>query len=115
MILIPSSLLSLLSQLTTPQGVPHTAILTSSSSGSIISSHSVPVQDPLFPKATYQDDEGLADEERVGMYAALAVGTWNEQRGTGTSTGRDPLMLETEVSLNSFPLLFEARTHLSIM
>lgn len=75
----------------------------------------MPVQDPLFPKATYQDDEGLADEERVGMYAALAVGTWNEQRGTGTSNGRDPLMLETEVSLNSFPLLFEARTHLSIM
>lgn len=108
MILIPSSLLSLLSQLTTPQGVPHTAILTSSSSGSIISSHSVPVQDPLFPKASYQDDEGLADEERVGMYAALAVGTWNEQRGPGGAS-RDPLMLETEVISHAISLDLSTR------
>ncbi|GAA5886535.1 hypothetical protein JCM16303_006601 [Sporobolomyces ruberrimus] len=118
MILIPSALHSLLTQLTCREGAPHTAILTSSaqSGGSIISSHSVPPSQIIEPfqkpyragldRPDREDHEGEEEEEdgddeevRVGMYAALAVGTWNEQRGNTQVSSRsvEPLTLETEV------------------
>ena len=115
MILIPSALHSLLSQLVSSSGIPHTSILTSSaksSGGSIISYSSVPPSEitspfprPPGPPPLDEEDgeeEGEDEEEtRVGMYAALAVGTWNEQRSSAQSSGselREPLTLETEVS-----------------
>ncbi|GAA5906264.1 uncharacterized protein JCM6883_005496 [Sporobolomyces salmoneus] len=113
MILIPSALHSFLSQLTSSTGIPHTAILTSSplsslsSGGSIISYHSLPASDIVepFPKPylpglesteSGEEEDEAEEEVRVGMYAALAVGTWGEQRGQGEDR-REPLTLETEV------------------
>ncbi|GAA5838426.1 hypothetical protein JCM3766R1_005542 [Sporobolomyces carnicolor] len=119
MILIPSALRAFLSQLTCAEGVPHTAILTSSpetSGGSIISYYSVRPRAIAYPfprpssaprldlecddedeaAEDDDDDEGQGEEEaRVGMYAALAVGTWSEQRADEPSP--EPLTLETEV------------------
>ncbi|GAA5946155.1 hypothetical protein JCM3765_000138 [Sporobolomyces pararoseus] len=118
MILIPSALHALLSQLISPSGIPHTSILTSSaksSGGSIISYSSIPPSEitspfPRPPRAAplneeeEEEEEGGegADEEesRAGMYTALAVGTWNEQRSNTQSSSselREPLTLETEV------------------
>ncbi|GAA6005111.1 hypothetical protein JCM11491_002581 [Sporobolomyces phaffii] len=110
MILIPAALHSLLSQLTTREAAPHTAILTASplAGGSILSYAAVAPNDIArpFPRPALVragDDEGHDEEEtRVGCYAALAVGTWNEQRTQQGQRSVDPasegpLTLETEV------------------
>ncbi|GAA5936255.1 uncharacterized protein JCM15063_002759 [Sporobolomyces koalae] len=119
MILIPASLQALLAQLTSRQGTPHTSILTSiTSGGSIVSAHTVTNIERPFPspfdrtrprrgrRTTHDDDDDddqESDEEeseeereaRIGTYAALALGTWNEQ--SDSTRTEDPLMLETEV------------------
>jgi hypothetical protein len=119
MIIIPSAVHSVLSQLTSSTGIPHTSILTSSpqSGGSVISYHSISPSEiqELYPKPylpglepTESDDEengegGDEEEMRVGVYAALAVGTWNERSSSQADT-TEPLALETEVSFRSLSL-----------
>ncbi|CEQ41493.1 SPOSA6832_03212 [Sporobolomyces salmonicolor] len=100
MILLPSALSALLSQLAGSDGAPHTALLAYLSSGAIVAAHSLPTQLP-FPRASLQDLRD--DDERAKLYAALAVGTWTEERARGTGAAADgtdasgPLMLETEL------------------
>ncbi|GAA6062429.1 hypothetical protein JCM10212_006064 [Sporobolomyces blumeae] len=104
MILLPAALLSLLSQLTSSSGAPHTALVASLPSGAVLSLHSVSTVAP-FPRASFQGERD--DEERAGLYAALATATWAEHepaRQHAHADGNDdlakrsePLMLETEL------------------
>ncbi|ORY88888.1 hypothetical protein BCR35DRAFT_301252 [Leucosporidium creatinivorum] len=106
MILILSSLTSLLSQLISPQGAPHTSILISRLNGSVIAHQHTPSLPPFPPASLNQRDE----EERARLYAAVGVSSWEEEEQDANGA-REVLMLETELgriaitSIGAFLLL----------
>jgi hypothetical protein len=110
-LLLLSRLSLLLSYLTHPSGSPHSALLLDlPSGGSILASHSTPTQAPFPPSPLEEEGEGDG-EERKRCYAALAVGSWEDQRGDGKGKDeKEPVMLETEVR---FFFLFPPPFHFS--
>ncbi|KAI5475024.1 hypothetical protein MNV49_002082 [Pseudohyphozyma bogoriensis] len=97
MLLNLTALSSLLSQLSCSQGVPHSSLLLTLASGSVIASHSSPTLPP-FPQPSLNDKD---DEERIKMYAAVAVSTWveREQDGAERTDGDEVLRVESEAQL----------------
>ena len=100
MILVVSAIQALLSQLTSSQSSPHTALLTLRINGTVLAASYVPSVYP-FPPASLSDRD---NDERTRMYAAVGGSCWTDERGYASPTSGsntedvEILKVETEVS-----------------
>ncbi|SCV67870.1 BQ2448_5481 [Microbotryum intermedium] len=100
MVLLLPPLQSLLSQLVSPQASPHTVLLLSLPSGSILVSHSTPSEKP-WPELPWIDS--LSEEDRNKRFAAVGCSCWEARgeqgranKGESTQAEGEALRLETE-------------------
>ncbi|SCZ93041.1 BZ3500_MvSof-1268-A1-R1_Chr6-2g08423 [Microbotryum saponariae] len=101
MVLLLPPIESLLSQLVSSQASPHTVLLLSLPSGSVLVSQSTASQKP-WPELPWGDT--LSEEDRNKTFAAVGSSCWEASRAAEDDEGtapkreaeRDPLRLQTE-------------------